>query len=391
MRVALVAETFLPAVNGVVNSVVRAADHLAGAGHQPMVIAPGSGRQDFLTPSGHRVPVHGVAAMSVPGYGGLSISRPGVDLRPLLIDLAPDVIHLASPAVLGRAGAVAAQSLGIPSVAVFQTDLSAFLRRYGLAALSPAAWALLGDAHSRVDLTLAPSSTTATQLHARGIGPVAIWRRGVDLQRFTPQARSAALHSQLGGFRSLVVGCVGRLAAEKRFHLLEPLSEVPGIQLVVVGDGPQRRALQRRLPDARFLGMLTGADLARTMATFDVLVNPGRDETFCQVVQEALASGVPVVAAAAGGPLDLVRHQDNGWLWAGDDPDELAALVERLDANRAEIARVARRARASVTGSTWARVGDELIQHYRSVIASDRRDRTVVPIRSSRRLRRRAS
>jgi phosphatidylinositol alpha 1,6-mannosyltransferase len=274
-----------------------------------------------------------------------------------------------------------------------------FLRRYRLGATSPALWAGLRRMHNLTDLTLVPSSSTAYQLRAHGIGPLAIWSRGVDSERFHPRHRSERLHRELGGIGNLLVGFVGRVAAEKRVDMLEPISRLPGVQLVIIGDGPKRAGLQRKMPRAQFLGMLTGAELARNMASLDLLVNPGADETFCQVVQEALASGVPVVAAAAGGPLDLVRHGENGWLWSGDDPTVLAAQVATLHRDRRNLAAVAQRTRPSVVGRTWARIGDELIGHYRTVIdnrATGTPTQTaseVIPIKAARmsRLRRRAS
>jgi phosphatidylinositol alpha 1,6-mannosyltransferase len=397
VRVALVAETFIPAVNGVVNSVVRVADHLLDRGHRPLVIAPDGCPGQFETPSGRTVQVIGVPAVRVPRYPGLAIARPGTDLAPVLHDFAPDVVHLASPFVLGWSGAIAAEALDIPAIAVFQTDMSGFLRRYRLSAASPALWAGLRRLHGLTDLTLVPSTATAYQLHAQGIGPLAIWARGVDSDRFHPRHRSELLHAGLGGVGTLVVGFVGRLAAEKRVDLLEPITRLPGVQLVVIGDGPKRQSLERAMPNARFLGLHTGADLARLMASLDLLVNPGSDETFCQVIQEALASGVPVITAASGGPLDLVRHGDNGWLWGGDDPAVLAALVSTLRTDRRELTAAAQRSRASVVTRTWSRIGDDLIGHYRQVIAArtagSRLSPTarVVGLRTARRPRRRAS
>jgi phosphatidylinositol alpha 1,6-mannosyltransferase len=225
------------------------------------------------------------------------------------------------------------------------------------------------------DLTLVPSTASAYELRARGIGPLAVWGRGVDGERFHPRHRSERLHRELADGDNLLVGFVGRLAAEKRVEMLEPITRLPGVNVVVVGDGPKRRSLERRLPNAEFLGLQTGGYLGRTMATLDLLVNPGADETFCQVVQEALACGVPVIAAAAGGPLDLVRHRDNGWLWAGDDPQVLAAQVASLRDDRAQLAQAARRSRASVASRTWTVIGDELIAHYRSVLKTSRSSR----------------
>ena len=137
---------------------------------------------------------------------------------------------------------------------------------------------------------------------------------------------------------------------------------------MVVGDGPRRRALERLLPEAVFTGQLVGDDLGAAVASLDLLVHPGADETFCQVVQEALCAGVPVIAPASGGPLDLVRHGVNGQLWAGDDPDVLAAQVAELADDRPALAALAAEARPSVAWRTWSRVTDGLLGHYRRTI-----------------------
>jgi phosphatidylinositol alpha 1,6-mannosyltransferase len=380
VRIALVAETFTPAVNGVVNSVRQVADRLARRGHQPIVVAPSGAT--YESACGAVIEVVTVPAMTLPGYRDLTVARPGSDLVPLLHELRPDVVHLASPAVLGWSAVQAAAELDIASIAVFQTDLSAFARRYHIGLSARLVWAKLRRIHNMADLTLVPSSASAYQLRRQGIGPIALWTRGVDRDLFHPGRRDERWRQEGGAPQALIAGFVGRLAPEKRVELLEPTCRLPGVQLVVVGDGPRRRSLQRQLPDAVFTGQLVGPELGRVMASLDVLVHPGADETFCQVIQEALCAGVPVIATAAGGPLDLVRHGDNGLLWAGDDPTLLAAQVAALRDDRAALAALAMRARPSVVHRTWDRITDELLDHYGTVISA-RRSRHVEQRRAS--------
>ncbi|MGN6608791.1 MAG: glycosyltransferase family 4 protein [Jatrophihabitans sp.] len=370
MRIALIAETFTPAVNGVVNSVLQTADNLARRGHTPVVVAPSG--TDYNSRCGARIRVVRMPSMTLPGYRQLAVARPLLDLAPVFDRIRPDVVHLASPAVLGAAAVRAADECGLPTVAVYQTDLAAFARRYGLAPATPWVWAHLRRLHNAADLTLVPSSASQQQLARHGIGPLARWGRGVDTQLFTPRRADADWRSSVGGGR-LVVGFVGRLAPEKRVHLLAGVSRLPGVQLVVVGDGPTRASLERLMPDATFTGQLVGRDLARVMASLDLLVHPGADETFCQVVQEALCSGVPVVAAASGGPLDLVTDGRTGRFWRGDDVAHLETIVAALRDDRPTLAAMAAQARPSVVHRTWGRITDELLGHYRDVI--DRRDR----------------
>lgn len=166
----------------------------------------------------------------------------------------------------------------------------------------------------------------------------------------------------------MLVGYVGRLAPEKRPRMLTRLVGVPGVKLVVVGDGPESQRLRRLMPDAVFTGFRTGTELSELMASLDVFVHTGADETFCQAVQEALACGVPVVAPAAGGPLDLVRPGVNGLLYAPDDESGLRAAVTTLAADAPLRRRMSAGALESVQGRGWDAVCDELFGIYREVV-----------------------
>jgi phosphatidylinositol alpha 1,6-mannosyltransferase len=160
---------------------------------------------------------------------------------------------------------------------------------------------------------------------------------------------------------------VGRLAAEKRVDLLAGASRLLGVRVVIVGDGPEAATLRRDLPDAVFLGARHGAQLARVYASLDVFAHTGPYETFGQTVQEAQASGLPVVAPAAGGPLDLVEPGRTGCLVRPNDPAAMTAGIAELVGDPARRARYGQAARAGVEGRTWAAVGDELIGHYVAV------------------------
>jgi phosphatidylinositol alpha 1,6-mannosyltransferase len=362
VRVAIVTESFLPQVNGVSNSVLRILEHLARTGNPAVVVAPGRGPETYAG-----APVVRVPAVPLPVYRSFPVGLPTGRVAEVLAKFRPDVVHLASPIALGAAGASAARQLGVPAVAVFQSDVAGFAARYGLGFAGPTIWRLLRRVHHKADLTLAPSSATAWQLEHHGIRPVARWGRGVDLEQFNPGHRDLALRRHLAPRDEALIGYVGRLAPEKQVHRLGRLDGLPGSRLVVVGDGPSRRYLERRLPRTRFVGFRTGTDLARIVASLDVFVHCGAAETFGQAIQEALAAGVPVVAPAAGGPLDLVQHGVNGWLYPADDPDAIRPAVRTLVTSPLLRQRMGRAARAGVAGRSWPAVGDELLAHYRSV------------------------
>ena len=219
---------------------------------------------------------------------------------------------------------------------------------YRLGALVGPAWSVMRRIHRACTRTLVPSSAAAETLMAHGITNTHLWGRGVDHELFHPRARDAALHHRWGQGKT-VVGYVGRLAPEKNLEALTYLATDSRYQLVLVGDGPQRAALQRRYPTAIFTGPLTGVELATAYATMDVVVHPGPNETFCQTLQEAHASGTPTVAVAAGGPIDLIKPGVNGYLVG---PENLAA--ELPDAVAA--AQHLRGARATVAGRGWDRL-----------------------------------
>ncbi len=367
MRVAVVTESFLPQVNGVTNTVRQVVDHLGRMGHEAMVIAPGPGPDDY-----RGVPVVRVRSVGLPGYRDFPLGLPDAAVERALAAFRPDVVHLASPIVLGAVGLRAARKLGLPTVAIYQTDIAGFVRHYGLRAdVLTAKW--VGRLHRRATRTLVPSRSSYAQLEAMGVCDLHLWRRGVSLDLFGPDRRSEELHrtwvGSAGADCEVVVGYVGRLAPEKQVRRLAEIADLPGVRLVVVGDGPERAWLERRLPGARFTGMLGGADLARAFASLDVCVHTGESETFCQTVQEAQASGVAVVAAGAGGPLDLIDHGRTGLLYDPRDRGSLRTQVAALVGAPALRDQLAARALTDVAERSWARLVEQLVtDHYRPVV-----------------------
>src|SRR6476659_9479768 len=208
MRVAVVSESFLPHVNGVTGSVLQVLRHLRRTGHEALVIAPGD-----PPPICEGFEVVGLPSVGLPGYS--EVRLPLVVTGTLVRELArfaPHVIHLASPFVLGGPVARAAGSLDIPVVAVYQTDIAGFARRYGLTAASNAAWRRIRSIHERAHVTLAPSPTAARDLEEHGVPRVQVWPRGVDTKAFSPAHRHEGWRARLAPDGEVLVGFVGRLA-----------------------------------------------------------------------------------------------------------------------------------------------------------------------------------
>ncbi len=257
LRVLVVSESFLPQVNGVTNSVRRALEHLEAAGHQAMLVAP-SGPEEYAG-----APVHRVRSVAMPTYREFPIGlATRGHLRRLMAAYQPDVVHLASPAWLGHQAGEAARSLGIPVVAVYQTDLIGFAERYPFPGAAGAMRSLTRKVHGPADRNLVPSTASQRQLASLGIDRLHRWGRGVDTELFAPHRRSESLRRELGDDGELLVGYVGRLAAEKELELLAHLHDVPGTRLVLVGGGPEEQRLRTLLPGAAMLGVRHGEDLA---------------------------------------------------------------------------------------------------------------------------------
>jgi phosphatidylinositol alpha 1,6-mannosyltransferase len=370
MRVAIVTESFLPVVNGVSNSVLKVVEHLVRCGHEPLVIAPGAGPDSY-----QGAPVVRIPALDLPVVDSVPVGVPTRTVVTAIRAFGPDVVHLASPVIVGARGLWAARRLGVPTVAVYQTDIAGFANAYGLGFAASTAWCWTRRLHRGADRTLAPSSSAVAALAAHGVPRVHRWGRGVDTDHFRPSRRDEQLRAQLAPRGEMLVGFVGRLAPEKKVLRLAALQGIAGVQLVVIGDGPDRRQLAKRLPEAVFSGFKTGDALARSYASLDVFVHTGPFETFCQTVQEALASGLPVIAPNAGGPRDLVVPGGTGFLLleTGEPDadrifgDALRGAIRCLAEDPQLRARLSAAARRSVLAHTWPAVCDELLGHYAAV------------------------
>jgi phosphatidylinositol alpha 1,6-mannosyltransferase len=353
MRVAVVSESFLPTVNGVTTSVCRVLEQLAAAGHEAMVISPAAPK----SPSSYAgFPVHTVPAMA---YRQFPVGLPNPQVARLLADFRPDVLHAASPFLLGAQAITAASRLGVASVAIYQTDVAGYARRNRLGLAVNAAWRLLRWVHEGATLTLAPSTSSLADLEVAGVERLARWGRGVDIERYHPNNRMSPLARRYREFLSpngeVVVGYIGRIAPEKQVERLRCLRGIPGMRVAVVGDGPAMPAVQKALRPlpVTYLGRLSG-----------------EEETFGQTVQEAHASGLPVVAPAAGGPLDLVDYGTDGYLFRDDY--ELRTQVRALVGDGAMRLRMGEAGRRAVLDRSWAAICGELFAHYEAAIAEVR-------------------
>lgn len=366
LRVAVVTETYPPEVNGVALSVARLVDGLRARNHAVQLVRL---RQDAVDAShavgaGDEVLLRG---LPIPRYPHLRMGVPSTRaLVALWMRQRPDVVHIATEGPLGWSALRAARRLRLPVVSDFRTNFHAYSEHYGLGWLHKPIVVYLRKFHNLTQRTMVPTDTLRRDLERRGFERVSVVSRGVDTQRFDPAHRSAALRESWGvGPRTLVMLCVGRIAPEKNLALLHQAwqavrSRGLDVKLVMVGDGPARAELERQWAGAHFAGLRRDEDLARHYASADLFVFPSLTETYGNVVPEAMASGLALVAFDHAAAAELVQHGVNGFKLPCDQPasfvDTVCSAAE--DAVTREL--IGRRARETASMHSWDQIVGEL-------------------------------
>ena len=380
LRVAVVTETYPPEINGVAMTTGRMVDGLVAAGHRVDLIRPRQAHEGgaIQLPDG----AEGVEEMlsrgiPLPRYANLQLGLPA---RKVLLrrwsTQRPDVVQVVTEGPLGWSALTAARKLRLPVISEFHTNFHRYSGHYGVGWLKRPIAAYLRKFHNRADLTLVPTRALCGELAEQGIARVDVVSRGVDTTLFDPARRSASLRRSWGlEPDDLAVVYVGRIAPEKNLALLEKAFEAirarqPRARLILVGSGPAQQALQARQPAAVFCGSRTGAFLAEHYASGDLFLFPSLTETYGNVVAEALASGLPVVAYRDAAAQELIEHRVQGWLAEpGDEAAFIAGAVALADAPELR-ARQRLAARERVASLAWQAIVERLVTLQRQVILS---------------------
>lgn len=371
MRIALFTETFLPKIDGIVTRLKHTVEHLQRQGHHVIVFCPEGGLKEY-----RGAKIEGIKGIPLPLYPELKLAFPGPQIKKVLQQFRPDLIHVVNPAVLGLGGIYYAKTLGIPLVASYHTHLPQYLQHYGLGALEGLLWELLKLGHNQAQLNLCTSSAMVQELSQHGIERVDLWQRGVDTELFQPHLTSVTMRQKLsqGHPDAPLLLYVGRVSAEKQIDQIKPILEaIPQARLAIIGDGPQRESLASYFAGTAtyFAGYMQGLELASAFASADAFIFPSRTETLGLVLLEAMAAGCPVVAAASGGITDIVTDGVNGYLFAPQDPQGAIAATKKLLGAQAEREQLRKNARQEAERWGWPAATQQLVNYYRQVLAQE--------------------
>lgn len=378
MRIAYFTEVFLPKIDGVVTRLTRTLEQLKALGHEALVFAPTTPpeRPPELF-AGHRVvPVPGIPLR--PWYPELLLGLPRPRLGRELDRFGADIVHVLNPVVLGLWGTAIAKQRNLPLLSSYHTDLTQYVKHMRLSFLSRPGQLFLREVHNQAHVNLCTSQPMVEGARDLGIQRVRLWPKAVDTDLFHPGRRTEEMRRRLtdGHPDDMLMIYVGRLSHEKRLDWLHtPITRLEGVRFAVVGSGPAEASLRHRFQGTRtvFTGYLQGKELAEAYASADVFAFPSDTETLGFVALEAMASGVPVVGARAGGVPDVIRCGENGLLFTPADLEDLCAQLGRLLFDPVLRTRLGRQARKDTEQWGWRAATETLVGYYRLAHAICRR------------------
>jgi glycosyltransferase involved in cell wall biosynthesis len=369
MRIAIITETFLPSTDGIVTRLCASIRWLKENGHEVLVIAPDLGVSNF-----EGTPVCGIPAFSFFLYRDKKLSFLSHKVKGFLIDFQPDLVHVVNPAFLGVSGIYYARRLKLPLIASYHTHVPKYADYYKLSFLKPALWWYFRTLHNRADLNLCTSQSVLTELREKKFKNIHLWKRGVDTKKYHPDRFDTDIRARLtaGKKDKKLLLYVGRLAPEKDIEKIrEVLEEREDFCLAVVGDGPHRNFLENYFKDTDtvFTGFLHGDELANAYASSDIFVFPSTTETLGLVLLEAMASGLPVVAAKSGPTCEQVSHGITGLLYNPDVPKDFVQMVTKLKDDQLRL-KMGKQARTTSLTVGWDAPSKQLLDFYTETVAN---------------------
>jgi glycosyltransferase involved in cell wall biosynthesis len=364
VKIVIITETFLPSTDGVVTRLTEAIKYLRSQKHEVVVIAPDLGVKEY-----QGALVEGIGTVTMPFYRSKKFSLPTRKIKPLLEKHQPDLVHVANPALVGVAGIHYAKRMGLPLMASYHTHIPKYLDYYKLyKPLKPLFWWHLRRLHNAADLNLCTSQAIKQELDEQGFERMHVLRRGVDVEKRHPAYYSEKMRERLlqGASDKKLLIFVGRLAIEKEIHKIRPLlDERDDLALAIIGDGPARKELEKVFGGTHtlFTGFLHGEELSQAFASADAFVFPSITETLGLVILEAMASGIPVIAAKSGPTLEQIEEGKTGFLFENENVSSMSKAVEQLDKQEL-VAEMKENVRLEAEKHSWTNASREMFDYY---------------------------
>ncbi|GGK06588.1 glycosyl transferase [Lentibacillus kapialis] len=368
MKIAIITETFVPSTDGVVTRLKECIRYFKREGHDVRVIAPDLGVYEF-----EGVKIEGVPARTLPLYRSKKFSLPTRKVRYMLEEYDPDVVHVVNPALVGMSGVRYAKKLKIPMIASFHTQVPKYADYYNLPMFKGFLWWYFRKLHNQAELNLCTSEAVKDELEEQNFHNVHVWNRGVDTELFHPNKYDKDIREKLtdGQTDKKLLLFVGRLAPEKEIEKIKSVLDASNeFALAIVGDGPHRQPLERHFSgtNTKFTGFMHGEELAKAYASSDVFVFPSTSETLGLVITEAMASGLPLVAAKSGPTCEQIEDNRTGLLYDKDTKDDFTKTVLRF-ADETLRKRLAKDARNDIAEMSWDSQSKQVLDYYKQIVS----------------------
>ncbi|GAB4073816.1 glycosyltransferase family 1 protein [Barrientosiimonas marina] len=366
MKIAIITETFVPSTDGVVTRLKACIRYFQKQGHDVQVIAPDLGVYEF-----EGVEIKGVPARTLLLYRSKKFALPTKQVKGLLEAYDPDVVHVVNPALVGMSGVHYAKKLGYPLIASFHTQVPKYADYYHVPMFKGLLWWYFRKLHNKADLNLCTSETVKEELLEQNIHNVHVWKRGVDTELLRPDKYDKDMRDRLsnGNPDKTLLLFVGRLAPEKEIEKIKSVLDASDeFVLAIAGDGPHRKSLEKHFTGTNtvFTGFLHGEELAKAYASSDVFVFPSTSETLGLVITEAMASGLPLVAAKSGPTCEQIADNRTGLLYDKDKPHDFTNTVLRF-ADETLRKRLAKNARSDIAEMGWEAQSKQVLDYYKAI------------------------
>lgn len=367
MRIAIVTETFVPATDGICTRLANFVVQLKDSGHEVIVISPELGINNYKG-----VPVYGLETVTFPLYGSRSWGLPSRKVKTIFKQFKPDVVHAVNPISLGSSAVHYANKLNIPLITSYHTHLPNYLDHYNMSLLKPVLWEYIRYWHTKSDFNITVSQSLMNELNDEMIPTQGVLPRGIDIDGRHPDFFDQELYDELTfnepSHKLLVY--VGRLAPEKDIeHLRAMFDHRNDLCLAIVGDGPDRERLEEVFAGTKtsFLGFKHGEDLSKAFATGDAFVFPSTSETFGLVISEAMASGIPVIAAKSDPTVEQITDMETGLIYESGNTESLMEAINYID-NPLLMQKLSLKGRSEAMKYTWDNATINLLDFYTQTI-----------------------